>query len=156
MLARILAVPAPWRADARRNRQQVIDVAFAVFATDGLSVPVHEIARRAGVGTGTVSRHSPTKESLFEVVFLSRVERLGEIGQTLLGADDAGDAFFAYFAEIVAEGTANKGLAEALAGAGYDLAAASTHTEHDIMDTLAQLLTRAQNAGAITSSLRAL
>ena len=55
----------PLRADARRNRQRVLEVAFAVFAAEGLAVPVHEIARRAGVGTGTVSRHSPTKEALF-------------------------------------------------------------------------------------------
>src|SRR5215813_836505 len=49
----------PLRADARRNRQRVLEVAFATFAAEGLAVPVHEIARRAGLGTGTVSRAFP-------------------------------------------------------------------------------------------------
>jgi AcrR family transcriptional regulator len=139
----------PMRADGRRNRLRVIEVAFDVFAAEGLSVPVHEIARRAGVGTGTVSRHFPTKELLFEAVFMSRVERLGDIGQALLASGDPGEAFFAYFAAIVAEGAANKGLAEALAGAGYDLGAAFSHSQHDIMGVMGQLLNRAQRAGAV-------
>ena len=57
-------------ADARRNRERILKVAFDAFAAEGLSVPVQEIARRAEVGMGTVSRHFPTKESLFEAVVL--------------------------------------------------------------------------------------
>ncbi len=78
------------RADARRNRERVLETAFNAFATEGLSVSVHEIARRAGVGTGTVSRHFPTKEALFEAVFVSRVERLVAMAGQLSEAEDAG------------------------------------------------------------------
>jgi AcrR family transcriptional regulator len=60
------------RADARRNRARVLEAAAQVFAAEGLSVPVHEIARRAGVGTGTVSRHFPAKEDLYEAGYLGR------------------------------------------------------------------------------------
>src|SRR5215471_15217834 len=74
------------RADARRNRSRVLEAAIAAFAAEGLSVPVHEIARRAGVGTGTVSRHFPTKESLFEAVFLDRMERLADRAHVLAEA----------------------------------------------------------------------
>jgi AcrR family transcriptional regulator len=141
------------RADARRNRARVIEVAFAAFATEGLSVPVHEIARRAGVGTGTVSRHFPTKEALFEAVFLSRVERLAELGQALATAEGPGEAFFTFFADLVAEGTANKGLAEALAGTGFNLDAVASNVEHNVMGRMSDLLVRAQQAGAVRSDV---
>lgn len=136
------------RSDAKRNRQQVIDTAFEVFAAEGLSAPVHEIARRAGVGTGTVSRHFPTKESLFEAVFLSRVERLSVIAHDLLAATDHGEAFFTFFTEVIAEGAANRGLAEALAGAGFDLDAIASG-DNDIMKLMRQLLAAAQTEGTL-------
>ena len=108
----------PTRADARRNRDRILEVAFEAFAAEGLSVPVQEIARRAGVGNGTVSRHFPTKESLFEAVLLSRAAGLVEQAVRLATSDDPGAAFFEYFGVLVAEGAANLGLAQALMGAG--------------------------------------
>jgi AcrR family transcriptional regulator len=143
----------PLRADARRNRQRVLEVAFAIFAAEGLAVPVHEIARRAGVGTGTVSRHFPTKEALFQAVFLDRVERLAERARSLAAAADPGASFVEFFSLLVAEGAANRGLAEALAGAGFDLKAAASDAEHDIMGALRDLLVRAQRAGTIRDDI---
>lgn len=141
------------RADAQRNRERVVEAAFAAFAAEGLSVPVHEIARRAGVGTGTVSRHFPTKEALFEAVFLSRVERITELGTSLAGQPDAGEAFFAFFAELVAEGLANRGLAEALAGAGFSLDTVTSCADDSVMGRLAGLLGAAQRAGAVRADV---
>ncbi|MFD6451097.1 helix-turn-helix domain-containing protein, partial [Nocardia sp. NPDC060220] len=57
--------PRPLRADARRNRERVLAAAQEAFAAEGISVPLDDIARRAGVGAGTVYRHFPTKEALF-------------------------------------------------------------------------------------------
>jgi AcrR family transcriptional regulator len=139
----------PLRADARRNRERVLETAFDAFATEGLSVSVHEIARRAGVGTGTVSRHFPTKEALFEAVFVSRVERLVAMTRQLSEAEDAGTALFSFFAAIVAEGAANRGLADALTGAGFDIKTAASGPEHDVMGALSSLLARAQQAGSV-------
>lgn len=139
----------PLRADARRNRERVLETAFDAFATEGLSVSVHEIARRAGVGTGTVSRHFPTKEALFEAVFVSRVERLVAMARQLSQDEDAGAAFFSFFAAIVAEGTANRGLADALTGAGFDIKTATSEPGHDVMSALRGLLSRAQQAGSV-------
>jgi AcrR family transcriptional regulator len=139
----------PLRADARRNRDRVLAAAFAAFASEGLSVPVHEIARRAGVGTGTVSRHFPTKESLFAAVFMSRVEWLDGLARDLGEAADAGDAFFRFFAALVAEGAANRGLADALTGAGFDIKAAASGPDRDVAGAMAGLLARAQQAGAV-------
>jgi len=59
------------RADARRNRQLILDAAAALFTEEGLTASIQEVARRAGVSTGTVSRHFPTKEDLFEATGLS-------------------------------------------------------------------------------------
>lgn len=137
------------RADAQRNRERVLETAFAAFAAEGLSVPVHEIARRAGVGTGTVSRHFPTKQALFEAVFLNRVERLVGTARALTAAADAGDAFFDFFGAIIAEGAANRGLADAITGAGFDIKAATSGPGHDVMGALSELLARAQQARAV-------
>jgi AcrR family transcriptional regulator len=108
------------RADAQRNRALVLQVAAEVFATEGLSVPVHEIARRAGVGTGTVSRHFPTKEELFAAILLDRMKQLTEQADALADTRDAATAFFAFFATLVHEGAAHRGLAEALDRLGLD------------------------------------
>src|SRR5215469_9258998 len=108
----------PLRADARRNRDRILQVAFETFAAEGLSVSVHEIARRAGVGTGTVSRHFPTKEALYEAIVLARVERLYSHAQTLKAEVPAEEAFFGLFTVMAAEGALDRGLADALVGAG--------------------------------------
>jgi AcrR family transcriptional regulator len=137
------------RADARRNRARVLEVAAEAFATDGLSVPVHEIARRAGVGTGTVSRHFPTKQALFAAILLGRMEQLTGQADALAQGEDPGAAFFVFFATLVHAGAANRGLAEALAGAGYDLDAAAARAGYDLPGRLGDLLARAQRAGAV-------
>ncbi len=118
-------------------------------------MPVHEIARRAGVGTGTVSRHFPTKESLFAAVFVSRVEWLVSLARQLSEAADAGDAFFEFFTALVAEAAANHGLAEALAGAGFDIKAAVSGPERDVSGAMAGLLAAAQQAGAVRADVDA-
>jgi AcrR family transcriptional regulator len=147
-----MAVPdstRPMRADARRNRARVLDAALTAFAREGLSVPVQEIARRAGVGTGTVSRHFPTKESLFAAVLQSRVDFLVSQAKELESWPDAGAAFFRFFELIIDEGAANLGLAEAMSGAGLDL---STFND-EIFTAERALLGRAQAAGAVRADL---
>lgn len=139
----------PPRADARRNRERVLKAAMEAFAADGLSVPVHEIARRAGVGTGTVSRHFPTKEELYGAIVATVAHRLVEQANALADNEKPGPAFFAFFALMVEEGAVNRGLSEALAGAGFDVEAAASSADHDVMAAFATLLQRAQSAGAV-------
>jgi AcrR family transcriptional regulator len=141
------------RADARRNRARVLQVAAEVFASEGLSVPVHEIARRAGVGTGTVSRHFPTKEELFAAVLLDRMKWLAGQADTLAGTHDAATAFFTFFGTLVREGAAHRGLAEALAGAGYDVETAAVDAGCDVSGRLRAMLGRAQQAGAVRADI---
>jgi AcrR family transcriptional regulator len=141
------------RADARRNRERVLEAAIEVFAAKGLSVPVAEIARHAGVGTGTVSRHFPTKEALYDAMILHRVEELVGRARSLAASNDPGAAFFAYLAYMVDEGALDHGLAEALSGGGYDVAASAKRTGHDVMGALRDLLTGAQRAGAVRDDI---
>ena len=84
------------RADARRNRARVLEAAAHLFATEGLSVPVQQIAQHAGVGTGTVSRHFPTKESLFEAILAHRMGDLVNYADHLSNTQPAGAAFFSF------------------------------------------------------------
>src|SRR3989442_539577 len=64
------------RADARRNRARVLEAAEAVFAASGTAASTEEIARRAGVGIGTVFRHFPTKEALLEAILVDKLVAL--------------------------------------------------------------------------------
>jgi len=141
------------RADARRNRALVLRVAAEAFATDGLSVPVHEIARRAGVGTGTVSRHFPTKDALIEAIVADRLEWLAEQATALAAAHDPGEAFFGYLDLLVTEGSANRGLIEALTGRELELEATFTRVMGDLVDGLRTLVTAAQAAGAVRADV---
>jgi AcrR family transcriptional regulator len=143
----------PIRADARRNRAQVLRTAAEIFASEGLSVPVHEIARRAGVGTGTVSRHFATKEDLFAAVLLGRMAELTEHADGLAAAEDPGTAFFALFTTLIHEGAAHRGLAEALAGAGFYVDAAAAEAGCDVSGRLRDMLAAAQQAGAVRADV---
>jgi AcrR family transcriptional regulator len=143
------------RADAVRNRARVLDVAMEAFAAEGLSVPVHEIARRAGVGTGTVSRHFPTKESLFEAIVHSIVARLVTRANELSTTADPDVAFFDFLASMVEEGATNRALADALARAGFDIDVAASTGGHDLGRVLAELLAAAQRAGSVRPDIDA-
>ncbi len=147
------SAPRAPRADARRNRARVLDAAIAAFAAEGLSVPVHEIARRAGVGTGTVSRHFPTKEDLYIAIVRDRIERVVQHGRDLAAAQNPGTAFFEFFSTTVDEFAANLGLADALAGAGFDMHSVASGAKFDVMAILRDLLAGAQKAGAVRKGI---
>ncbi len=136
------------RADAARNRARVLEVAYDTFAAEGLSVPIDEIARRAGVGAGTVYRHFPTKEALFQAVIEDRMQRLVDDGRALLESDGPGEALFTYLRSIVLQwGAADRGLVDALAGFGIDIATAAPDAEDAFLAMLDELLRAAQRAG---------
>jgi AcrR family transcriptional regulator len=139
----------PLRADARRNRSRLLEAAEAVFATGGLSAPVEEIARQAGVGIGTVYRHFPAKEALFEAILVRHFERLAEQADTLSSSGDPGAAFFGLFTRMVEDAKTKKAFADALARAGVDVKAATATAAQELRRSLGALLRRAQEAGAV-------
>jgi AcrR family transcriptional regulator len=91
-----VTTPRPLRADAVRNRAQLLAAAADEFAERGLDASVADIARRAGIGKGTVFRHFPTKDDLIAAIVLERVEALGAIGENLLESADPGAALLEF------------------------------------------------------------
>jgi AcrR family transcriptional regulator len=113
-----------------------------------LSVPIDEVARRAGVGAGTVYRHFPTKEALFQAVIENQIQRLVDDGYARLTSDGPGDALFSFLRSIVLQwGATNRGLVDALAGSGIDISTAAPDAENAFLTLLADLLRAAQDAG---------
>ncbi len=143
----------PLRADAARNRARVLEVAYETFAAEGLAVPIDEIARRAGVGAGTVYRHFPTKEALFEAVVSDRVRRMVDDGQALLTSEGPGEALFVFLREMVRSGAADHGLVDALASYGFDIASAASGVEADFLGVLEELLVAAQKSGTARADI---
>jgi AcrR family transcriptional regulator len=143
------------RADAVRNRQRVLDAAQTAFAEEGLAVPIDEIARRAGVGAGTVYRHFPTKEALYEAILLNHVERLTADAVSRSRSPDPGQAFFDFLAAMVERGSGNRALAEALAGAGVDVHARLSSATRTLYKRLDDLLVAAQRDGAVNTDVSA-
>ncbi|MEV0701140.1 helix-turn-helix domain-containing protein [Saccharopolyspora sp. NPDC050389] len=139
------------RADAQRNRERVLAAAQELFAAEGLAVPLDDIARRAGVGPGTVYRHFPTKEALFEAVVAERIRAMIEEARDQAKADDAGQAFFDYFQRVIEYAALNKDICDALESTGQQPKAACLESDFD--DALGILLERAQQAGAVRADL---
>jgi AcrR family transcriptional regulator len=108
------------RADAARNRARVLEVAYEAFANHGLSVSIEEIARRAGVGAGTVHRNFPSKESLVQAVIANRMGNIIASGHAFLDSAGPRSALFAFVKSMVLEWGADRGLVDALAGSGFD------------------------------------
>lgn len=141
------------RADAMRNRKRILEVALETFAAEGLSVPVAEIARRAGVGTGTVSRHFPTKDSLYEAIVRHMVTGIVDKARELAATRDPGSAFFEFFALMVEQTAMNRGLSQAMSGTGFDVDAVAFAPEHNLLTVKDELLAGAQKAGAVRSDI---
>jgi AcrR family transcriptional regulator len=148
-----MAGPRPLRADACRNRDRLLQAAAAAFAAEGLSVPLDEIARRAGVGPGTLYRHFPAKEALFEAVLHDRIQHLADDARGLRDAPDAGAALLGFIDRLVAEAALKRGLSEALASAGAGLNTALAGTAARLRIEVGHLLARAQRAGTIRDDI---
>jgi len=140
------------RADARRNRERVLVAAREAFAESGFAVPLDVIAARAGVGPGTVYRHFPTKEALFEAVTLARVRDLVEVAQTGAASADPGAALDAFLARLATEAAAKRDLPEALGGVGAEAVALARTELHSALDVL---LAHARAAGAVRAGIGA-
>lgn len=140
------------RADARRNRERVLRTAQRLFATEGLGVSLDEIARYAGVGPGTVHRHFPTKEALYLAVAIDQIRRLVAEGEALAATGDP-TALFTLLSAMMASGAENVAVKSALVAAEFDLRTAAPDVAADLTRHVADLLDRAQAAGAVRLDL---
>src|SRR6185503_19902238 len=115
---RIAAMEAnvrPLRADAARNRARVLDAARTAFAEAGLDVGVEEIARRAGVGKGTLYRRFPTKEALVRAIFEDILDEIERIVDTSESEPDPWAAFAGYLSSTARLQASNQGFYDVVA-----------------------------------------
>lgn len=106
------------RADAKRNREVLIETASHLFAERGLDVPLDEIAKRAGVGSGTLYRHFATRQDLVAAVFLDRTAQTVAAVERAVQDDDAWHGFVTYIRETCRAQAADRGMADLIA-TGY-------------------------------------
>jgi AcrR family transcriptional regulator len=105
----------PMRADAQRNYQRLLDAAVAVFAERGADdVSLEEIARRAGVGIGTLYRHFPTRQALLEAVYRGQVDAMRAKADDLLRSDSPSDALAEWLRALSAFSSTKRSLTSAL------------------------------------------
>lgn len=147
--------PPPKRADARANRRRILEAAKTLFAADGLSVSLDEIARHAGVGPGTVHRHFASKDSLIAAVALGNLEALVASAQGRAEAKDPVAALRAQLLEMVAAGDVSAPLKRALTGTPSDVVWSQTDVARQLRRALEALLVRAQHAGGVRGDLDA-
>ena len=108
----------PLRADAERNRQRLLDAARELFATRGLDVTLDEVARHAGVGTGTAYRRFPNKDALIDALMADRIGEIGAIARECLEEPDPWLALVEFFERSLALQAADRGLKEVLFAMG--------------------------------------
>jgi AcrR family transcriptional regulator len=142
----------PLRADARRNRERVLAAAREVFAESGIGVPLDEIAARAGVGPGTVYRHFPTKEALFEAAALARVQDVVADARASAEAADPRAAFEGFLERVAEQAVGRGDLSDAIAGLGSPAVAAAAE---ELKEAMAALIAKGQAAGVIRKDVDA-
>lgn len=143
----------PMRADAVKNRRSILDAAEAVFATEGLSVPVDVVAERAGVGVGTLYRHFPTKEALFEAIVTTRLQELVDSANQAATADDPGEALFSFLRTFGNQASVKHDVVDALSVAGVDIKSRCAALFDELQIRIQHLLERAAAFGAVRSDV---
>jgi AcrR family transcriptional regulator len=147
-------MPRPMRADARRNYDRLVAAAAAAFAEHGLDAPLDDIARRAGVGAGTLYRHFANREALMEAVYGAQVEGVCARAATLGATQPPAEALTLWLRDLVAHISAKRGLAAAImAGGGGETSPAFAACKSALRGAAGSLLERAQAAGAVRPDL---
>jgi AcrR family transcriptional regulator len=141
----------PRRADAVRNRERVLAAAEAVFAESGLKAPVEEVARRAGVGVGTVCRNFPTKQALIEAVVGAMYETLLVEAEAALADPDPVHAFEQFVVGLPDFQARHRALADQMAN--ENTLSTMGGPRDRLLRAVSDLVARAQEAGAIRSDI---
>ncbi|WP_236794303.1 TetR/AcrR family transcriptional regulator [Amycolatopsis sp. GM8] len=142
----------PRRADARRNYEQLVEQARIAFAEFGVDASLDEIARRAGVASGTLYRHFPTRLDLIEAVLAEQIAELVELGRRLLTAEDEFDALSTWLRAVLGHGLTYRGLSAAVMNSALDREKGLVSRWHaEMFDAGAALLARARQSGVVVA-----
>ncbi len=143
-----VAVRRPQRADARRNFDALLSAARDAFAEQGTDASLEDIARRAGVGIGTLYRNFPTRQDLFETVYIGEIEQLCQTADDVAGLPPW-DALVSWLHRFVAYSATKRAIYEAL---NRD-SAMFRQCRSEIYRVGEPLLARAQDAGAVRADV---
>lgn len=142
-------MPQPSRANASKNRDLLLSAAREAVAEHGTDASLRDIARRAGVGIGTLYRHFPTREALLEALLNANFDALGTRAETLLTAPASGDALLTWLAELAAESATYQGLPESIMNALADEESVLHASCARMRSAGGRLLERAQQTGSV-------
>jgi AcrR family transcriptional regulator len=141
------------RADAVRNRERVLEAAKAVFSAGGPDASLEAVARRAEVGIGTLYRHFPTREALFEAVYRREVEQLGELADQLKNEASPVAALRRWLRSNVEFVATKKGMSGALAVVLQGSSELYAYSFDRLTKAVGALLDRAVAAGEIRADI---
>jgi AcrR family transcriptional regulator len=141
------------RADAIRNRERVLEAAKAVFSAGGPDASLEAVAKRAGVGIGTLYRHFPTREALFEAVYHREVQQLTELAEQLKTEAEPVDALRRWMRSNVEFIATKKGMLAALALVVHGSSELYAYTFERLTKAVRALLERAVAAGEIRADI---
>lgn len=142
----------PRRADARRNYEQLVEQARIAFAEFGVDASLDEIARRAGVASGTLYRHFPTRLDLIEAVLAEQIAELVDLGRGLLAVEDEFDAMATWLRATLIHALTYRGLAAAVMSSTLDRGNGLVSTWHaEMFDVGGALLARARRSGVVVA-----
>lgn len=141
------------RLDAIRNRERVLEAAKAVFSQGGPEASLEAVARHAGVGIGTLYRHFPTREALYEAVYRREVEQLVELAKHLETKIAPVEALRLWLQAGVEFMATKKGMAAALAMAAHGSSELVTYSLDRLTRALGELLERAVAAGELRADI---
>ncbi|NUK75013.1 TetR/AcrR family transcriptional regulator [Streptomyces lunaelactis] len=146
----------PKRADARRNKETLLDAAAAVFVMSGVEAPIRDIAAEAGVGTATISRHFPTRADLIIAVYRHQVEACAEAGPALLATSATPHAALGQWINLFVDFLVTKhGLAAVLQSDNAGFETLHSYFLNRLVPVCTQLLDAAAGSGEIRSDLDA-
>ena len=144
----------PLRRDAQLNRERILDAARAAFAEHGLDVGVDEIARRAGVGMGTLYRRFPTKQSLVHAILEDRLDQLRPATESARAAEDPWEGFVELILATVAQQADDHGFGQMVV-LRFGPQAVPDGIRRRFFAPLEDLLARAQAAGRVRPDVSA-
>jgi AcrR family transcriptional regulator len=145
-------VTAPLRADAERNRQRLLAAAKDLFRTRGLDVTLDDVARHAGVGTGTAYRRFANKDQLIDALMADRIGEIGQIAKECLDEPDPWVGLTSFFERALALQAADRGLKEVLFSSGRGRER-SNQARLKIAPVVTKLVKRALDAGVVRSDM---
>ena len=145
--------PRKPRADAVRNRERVLEAAKVVFGAGGAEASLEAVARAAGVGIGTLYRHFPTREALFEAVYRREVQQLADLAEQLKQEAQPVGALRQWLRSNVQFVATKKGMSAALALAAYKNSELFSYSFGRLTRAVSGLLDRAIAAGEIRDDI---